>query len=130
MTEQSLKQNTKMMYRSADDAEKLNIDCVHVKELATFLDTQRITVIVRSFDKSDKRETPGRSSKRRKSRNDQPQHEWEFDMLTFNTIQDLKLQVSKEYEPAYFAQHWRFDGEELVDDLQTLEQLGIGDGSK
>jgi len=130
ITEQSLKQNTKMMYRSADDAEKLNIDCVHVKELATFLDTQRVSVIVRSFDKSDRGETPGRSSRRRKSRKDEPEHKWKFDMLTFNTIQDLKLQVSKKYESAYFAQHWRFNGEELVDDLQTLQQLGIVDGSK
>jgi hypothetical protein len=31
---------------------------------------------------------------------------------------------------AYFAQQWRFEGEDLVDDMETLEHLGIVEGSE
>jgi len=130
ITEQSLKLNVKMMNFAADDAEKLNIDCAHVREFAMFLKTQKVKVIVRCWDRRDRERTPGRSSKRRKSKNEKPEHEWQFKMLKFNTVRDLKLEVSKKHEMAYFAQQWRFDGEELVDDMTTLEHLRIEDGSE
>lgn len=130
ITEQSLKQNTDMMHTSAYDAEKINIDCAHVKEFATFLEAQRITVIVRCFERSDRDKTPGRSSWRRKSKREKPDHEWEFDMLKFNTVRELKLKVSKRNAMVYFAQHWKFEGEELVDDEETLDHLGLVDGSE
>lgn len=134
ITEQSLKQNTDMMLTSAYDAEKINIDCTHVKEFASFLKAQRITIIVRCFEGRDRDETPGRSSWRRKSRSkrkrEKPDHEWELDMLKFNTVRELKLKVSKKNEMVYFAQHWKFEGEELVDDEETLDQLGLVNGSE
>jgi len=46
-------------------------------------------------------------------------------MLKFNTVRDLKLEVSKKHEMAYFAQQWRFDGDELVDETETLDRLGV-----
>jgi hypothetical protein len=95
ITELSLKLNVRMMNFAADDAEKLNIDCSHVKEFAMFLKTQKIKLLVRCLDRRDREKTPGRSSKRRKRKHEKPKYEWQLKMLKFNTVRDLKLEVSK-----------------------------------
>jgi len=132
ITEHSLKQNTKMMRRTAEDGEQLNIDCSHIWEFATFLDTQKLTIIVCVNDEGQ-RETPGgseRRSRRKKSRKAEADPEWEFDMFRFSTLQDLKLEVFKRHKVSYFAQKWSYRGKDMSDNRETLRQLGAKDGSE
>jgi len=130
ITEQSLKLNTKMMEVSAQHAEELNIDCMHVKELASFLKTQKVRVIVRCFDHRDREQTSRRSSRRGRNKQEKPWRDWQFKMLKFDTVRDLKLEVSKEHEMTFFSQQWRFEGQEIVDEKETLERLGVKNKSE
>jgi len=132
LTEHSLKQNTRMMKMCSENAEQLKIPSDHVRDFATFLKTQKIRVVVLVRDKSEG-ETPGddrrsRRSRRKKKKNNSSDKELEYTMFKFNTLRDLKLEAFQRDQIPYYTLQWWIKGEEITDEQETFESLGVEDG--